>query len=285
MKKATILILVVLLVIEMLAMAGCSKKPEETLPPAEIRTEELVLKNGEDNIFGMLYLPAEEKNTYPTVILSHGFGVNYRRVEEYARMFAKQGIAAYAFDFRGGGRASKSDGDMTQMSVLTEASDLNAVIDGIKQQSFTDVNNLFLFGESQGGFVSSYVAANRPEEIAGLVLFYPAFVIQDEAHQRYTDPKTMPETEELMGSTVGKIYTIDAVSFDIYEVIGNYKKDVLIVQGDKDALVPLSYSERALEVYDSAVLEVINGGTHGFTLDAKTQASKLALDYVTEHIA
>ena len=38
---------------------------------------------------------------------------------------------------------------------------------------------LFLFGGSQGGFISAYVAGTRQEEIAGLILLYPAFNLQE----------------------------------------------------------------------------------------------------------
>ena len=39
-----------------------------------------------------------------------------------------------------------------------------------------DPDNVFLLGESQGGFVCSYFAATYPDEIRGLIPFYPAFI-------------------------------------------------------------------------------------------------------------
>lgn len=43
-----------------------------------------------------------------------------------------QGFATYNFDFCGGGFGSRSAGTMLEMSVLTEAEDLNAIIDHFK---------------------------------------------------------------------------------------------------------------------------------------------------------
>lgn len=189
----------------------------------------------------------------------------------------------YAFDFRGGGRESQSDGEMTDMSVLTEASDLNAVLDSIKEEDFVQADNIALFGESQGGFVSAYVAGKRPDDVKNLILLYPAFVLQEQALERDHDPDTMPETEKLLGSTVGKIYTLDAVSFDIWDVIKDYPKDVLIIHGDKDRLVPLEYSHKALNVFPSASLEIIEGAGHGFDGYKAKQAENMALVFLNDH--
>ena len=48
-----------------------------------------------------------------------------------------------------------------------------------------DSDQLFIQGESQGGFVGAYVAAQIPEKIKGLILWYPAFVIPDDAKRRF----------------------------------------------------------------------------------------------------
>ncbi|MCQ2442566.1 MAG: alpha/beta fold hydrolase [Oscillospiraceae bacterium] len=263
------------------ASSAASSNTEET---AEPRIEELwtTSKSGK-KIYGMMYLPAEEKETYPTVILSHGFGGTNVDNKLYAKDFVKEGYACYAFDYCGGGRGSQSEGEMTEMSVLTEAEDLNGVMDDILALDYVDKSQLFLLGQSQGGFVSSYVAASRPDDVTALVLYYPAYALQDDAHARTPDPDNIPETENIMNNTLGAIYTRDAISFDIYEVIGGYKGDVQILHGDKDGLVPLSYSERAVEVYENAELTVMNGADHGFTGKTQKDASALTLEFLKAH--
>ncbi len=253
-----------------------------------VNGQALSLTNGEKNIYGEMYLPTEEQDTYPTVIISHGFGGSTKSNTYYAKMFAEAGYAACVFDFCGGGSQSQSDGDMTEMSVLTEASDLEAVMDQVKELPYVDALQLFLLGESQGGFVSSYVAAERADEVAALILYYPAFVLQDEAAERNPDPENMDETQEVMGQTIGRIYNEDALSFDIYDVIGNYKGDVLIIHGDADSVAPISYSERAVEVYENATLEVIEGAQHGFGGDNRYEmmenAGNMTIEFMNSHL-
>lgn len=51
---------------------------------------------------------------------------------------------------------------------------------------------------------------------------------------------------------------------DVFEHIGKYKRPVLIVQGDKDPVVSMEDSERAVKIYKDARLHVIPGAGHGF---------------------
>ena len=214
-------------------------------------------------IYGELYLPDAE-GPLPLVIMSHGFGGNHEHMTAYAKVFAREGIAVYAFDFIGGGYGSKSDGTMREMSVLTEAADLSAVLDQMRLRPEIDPGKIFLMGASQGGFVSSYVAGVRPEEVAGLICLYPAYVLQDNAWKQTPDPDKIPETISLMGITLGGIYNRDAMSFDIYDIIRNYPGKVLIIHGTVDSVAPISYSERAAEVFPDAELIRYEGANHGF---------------------
>ena len=55
---------------------------------------------------------------------------------------------------------------------------------------------------------------------------------------------------------------------------------MLLIHGDADSIVPLSYSERALEVYPSAELKVVEGGGHGFYGEDAGQVTGWMLDYL-----
>ena len=230
-------------------------------------------------IFGELYLP-ETDGPCPLVILSHGFGGNHTHMQAYAKAFARNGIAAYAFDFTGGGYGSKSDGTMKEMSVLTEAADLCTVLDWMKQYPEIDPDAVFLLGASQGGFVSSYVAGIRPEDVAGLIALYPAYVLQDNAWKQTPDPDNIPDTISLMGVTLGRIYNADAMSFDIYDVIGNYPGKVLIIHGTADSIAPITYSERAAEVFPDAELIRYEGANHGFRGQDEIRSENEAVAFV-----
>ncbi|MBR3401445.1 MAG: alpha/beta fold hydrolase, partial [Parasporobacterium sp.] len=270
-------------------LAGETADAEPEAASAEAATftsEELILKNGDQDIYGILYLPGQEQENYPAVIISHGFGGNYRVGQSMAESFAENGYAVYVYDFIGGGTASQSgaaDGDMSHMSVLTEASDLSAVMDQIRELPCIAADHLFLLGQSQGGYVSAYVAAQRPEDVCALILQFPAFALQDDCWERHGSIENVPETEQFMGQTLGAVYSVDAMSMDIYEIIGNYKGDVLICHGDNDKLVDLSYSERAAEVYENAQLHIYEGAGHGFTKENAERFIEESLEFLQAH--
>ena len=223
---------------------------EYTMEPVEFTRDGL-------RICGHLYLP-ESQGPNALVIIGHGFGGNMMSVEEYARFFARNNIAACVFDFVGGGYNIQSDGELTDMSVLTEAADMNVVMDEL---------------------------AVRPDDVRGLVLLYPAYVLQDDAWARTLDPSNIPEYDDVLGTTVGRVYTADILTFDIYDVMSHYTGPVLIIHGTDDSIVPIQYSRRAVEVMPNAELVEIAGADHGFMGADDQQARSLMLAFVQEHSA
>lgn len=229
------------------------------------------------NIYGVLQMP-EKEGPVPLVITCHGFGGTHLGALDYANYFVEGGYAVFSFDFCGGGLLCYSDGTMVQMSVLTEATDLNVIIDQFRDDP--RFSGIFLRGESQGGFVSSYVAGKRPEDIAGLILEYPAYVLQDDAERRRLTDGSFPESSRLLGMKIGRIYSEDVTSFDIYEVMANFDGPVLILHGDRDTLVPMSYSDRAMETFRNAELIVMPGQGHGFRGSGREDAKKKELAFL-----
>ena len=254
---------------------------ENQSEPARFTSTEVIVKRDGMSIYGELLLPGAE-GPLPLVILSHGFGGNHQQMKAYAEAFAKKGIAAYSFDFIGGGYGIKSDGTLQEMSVLTEAADLSAVLDHMLTRPEIDPSRIFLLGASQGGFVSSYVAGTRPDDVAGLIALYPAYVLQDNAWKQTPDPDNIPETINLMGTTIGRIYNADAMSFDIYDIIPNYPGKVLIIHGTVDTIAPISYSERAVEVFPDARLIRYEGANHGFWGQDEVNSENEAVSFVLE---
>ncbi len=237
------------------------------VPTNAEETPMITSKNGK--IYGELNVPSADA-PMPLIILSHGFGGNLLGNKDYASYFFSQGFATYNFDFCGGGFGSRSDGTMLEMSVLTEAEDLNAIVDYFKAD--TRFSAIYLWGASQGGFVSALVASQRPDDIAKAVLEFPAIVLQDDAKARANADGTFPDTSRVMGVTISRKYNEDATSFDLYDLIAAYTGPVLILHGDNDPIVPLRYSERAAQVFPNAELVVIPGQGHGFMGKTRTEA-------------
>ena len=241
----------------------------------------LKVKRGKNTIYGKIFLPkTKKKKKYPTVIYSHGFGGSYEYGLDYAKALAKKGYAVYCFDFCGGSPDSRSSGSTLDMSIFTEQKDLEAVLKSLKKKKYVDEKNIFLLGTSQGGAVSAITAAEHQKEIRGLILFYPAFVLVDHAKAEFKSVDEIPDKYYFMWMNVGKTYFKDLLDYDIYEDIKAYKKKVLIVHGDADDIVPLSYSRKAVKTYSSANLKVIKGVGHGFDGAEEDKAIKYMLSYL-----
>ena len=251
----------------------------------EYETQEMYARRGENQIYGVLYIPQNAGETMPAIIYSHGFGGSHRSGTQYAEAMAAKGYVVYCFDFCRGSPGSQSEGSTLEMSLFTEQADLEAVIEMIQGLDYVDSSNLFLMGTSQGGAVSAITAAKHVDEIRGLVLLYPAFVLADNANERYQSPEEIPDTQFFMWMDVGRAYFEPLLGYDIYADIEAYDKDVLILHGDEDSIVPLSYSEHAAEVYPSAQLEVLQGAGHGFSGENAQTAINLMTEYFQSHVS
>ena len=234
---------------------------------------EIELKSNGNKIYGKAYVP-QVSGRVPLVIFSHELGTTHTTGEGYAEYFASRGIAYYVFDFPGGSiSGSRSEGKTTEMSVLTEARDLGHVLDAEKEWNFVDSNRIYLHGGSQGGLVSAVTATQKANDIAGLVLAYPAFIIPDQLHQDFSSLDDVPEHFRYIDwIDVGKIYAEDMWNYDVYKEISAYKGPVLILHGDRDYTVPMRYAKRAQKAYANATLKVISGGGHEFFGQAFNQA-------------
>lgn len=264
------------------ALVGCVG-PGGQMGALGYRREELCFERDGMCIYGELYEPAGATDETPLVVISHGFCSSYHDTARDAERLAAAGSRCYVFDFCGGSPSSESDGDFLDMSVLTEEADLEAVMDGLRARGLAGERNLFLMGESQGGLVSALVAARRPDDVAGLVLLYPALSIPDDARERFSSADEIPETVEgLFGATVGRRYYADILDLDPLAEISAYEGPVLIAHGDADDVVPVSYSERAAEVYANAELHVLSGAGHGFTDDELDDVCAWAEELIAE---
>ena len=230
---------------------------------------------GKNSVEGELYLP-KGKEKFPLVLMCHALGGSKANFHLTAEAFCRAGIGAFAFDFRGGGNADKSGFPTAQMTLFTEKEDLECVFKHFQGQAF--VGSVSLFGASQGGMVAAMFAEEHAKEISSLVLLYPGFCIAD--HLRAKFPREeIPETFELFQIKLGRDYVASLYDYDTFRSVGKFPHPVLIFHGDKDPLVPLSYSQRAAEIYPNAKLLVLEGEGHGFTARGNAFAAEKTIEF------
>ena len=240
-------------------------------------------QRGSLTIRGTEYRPAGEN--LPVAIVCHGFMAWQDSVRHYAIALAELGYCAYCFDFCGGSVAGKgkSDGKTTDMSVLTEVQDLEAVIDYVQSLPYNS-KKLLLMGGSQGGFVSALTAAKHPQWVDKLVLLFPALCIPDDARAgkmmfAQFDPQNIPEIIHCGPMKLGRCYAADVVDMDPYAKLREFAGPVLIIHGTKDRIVHPDYALRAKECYQDAQLLLIEGGGHGFSRKHDAIAIKILREF------
>ena len=242
--------------------------------------EKIDLHKKDQKIYGELYVP--DRDRFPLLIICHGLGGELEGSRDFAKDLCQHEIAAFIFDFCGGSYVSRSDGKTTQMSVLSEAEDLETVIDHFQKDE--RIEKILLMGKSQGAYVSTLVASKRPTEIAGLIGLYSGFMLRDKVEEELEKYEEIPEEEVLLWLKVGRKYFEDLLSTDIYESMKRCSMDVLLIHGDKDDVAPISYSEKALNYFPKARLVTLKGADHGFHGPEREDVVKRVREFVECHI-
>ena len=245
----------------------------------ELKIWEYPLKLENKRIYGLLYKSLNKSQKL--IIFGHGFGGDHNDNDDYARFLAMNGYNVYLFDFCGGSLTSKSSGSMLKMSAISEKEDFLAIIDYFSEKEGIALDNIYLAGESQGGLAAALAATER-KMFNGLILLYPGFVIIDDARKRFASFDEIDETA-IFGLLVGKKYSADVYNLDIYSLISQYSGPVLIIHGDKDTLVPVTYSIKASQVYQNCDLHILNNVGHGFHGQDRLESMLMILRFLKKH--
>lgn len=244
---------------------------------------EMTIPHHGREVSGRLTLPEKEGN-YPFVIFSHEYNGSKNDFEIMADSLAQQEIASFCYDFCGGSVQDKSSLATTEMTIFTEKEDLLAVVDALSEKEELDSKNLFLFGGSQGGLVSALTAEEIKDKVRGLVLLFPALCIAENWNERFPEIEDIPDTQELWGMTLGRIFFESIHGFEVYSHIGTFDKNVFVMHGDKDPVVSVEYSERLKTIYKNIEIEVFQGEGHGFTEEGNKRAAILLTNFVKKNI-
>lgn len=226
--------------------------------------------NGKD-IYARAFVPDVEGRV-PLVIFSHGLGANVEHEEEVQKKLAKAGIAAFSFEFAGGSSsaAPMSEGLTTEMSVLTEVQNLKDAIRIASGMEYVDPQKIYLMGSSQGGLVTA-LTAEEVTNIAGLFLFYPAFSLPDDIRSSFPKLDEVPETFNLLGTKIGKIYITDIYDMDPYANLEKLGMPVHIYHGKDDYIVPITASQKAMKRLKDARLTTLEDTGHALTPQQQAQ--------------
>lgn len=222
--------------------------------------------NVENNEFVHAVYKEGKNSTRGCVVFSHGFGVpgfeSHRMFWEISNDLVKNGFSTVLFDYRGSGY---SDGSFENMTIETEISDLNAVIDYIKNCSSIFTNKLVLWGQSFGSGVASIVSASRQD-----IDFTILWCLSADLYNRYK--KTLGEkifTDKYVflgsGLKVSINFLESLKARDVYRSIASINNPILFVHGTDDEKASVELSKKGYELaHCDKTIFLLDGGNHGF---------------------
>ena len=243
-----------------------------------ITVKELSVSDNGKIIYGKAFIPQSDCEKLPAVILCHGYNASHSDVTDIAISLAKSGIFSYCFDFCGGSLVSKSSGRSVDMSIQTEIDDLKTVVNMIQGLEYIDRDRIYLYGESQGGFVSALTAAENPDDYAGLFLLYPAFCIPDD-WKKLADEREL-DSIEIMGMTLSRKFYDELPEYDVFEYVGRFEKKVLIAHGTDDAVVSVEYARKLARSFPDADLTEYKNQGHGFSREDREKWTEQICGYL-----
>lgn len=225
----------------------------------EIKVDKRVIR-------GIVTRPPTEQKKYPMAIISHALMSDMSKdfYIDLEKSLNEMGFASIRFDFNGHGT---SDGRLIDMTLYNEVEDLEAVFDYAIKLDFVD--RLGLIGHSQGGVISSLLAAKRNKQVNFLVLLSPSGIMEESCRaglfiKKMFDPANIPPVLGYGKKAVGGAYLKSSQDMDIYVKARGYKGPVCIIHSREDEMVPIYYSEKYLRLYENCMLKIIDAADHMF---------------------
>ncbi len=225
---------------------------------------EIRISCGGQEIYGVLHSPSPDPRG-PCVVLSHGLisSMESPKFRLMADTFAREGIAALRFDFRGCG---SSGGDIRDTTVSGRVADLEAVLDHVRKDLGWG-GPLGLLGSSMGGYVSLLVFAKR-EDIGAVCVWATPFDLRG-LSELGEDPDM---------ASIGPAFYEDLQRHDLASR-GPRIHHLMVLHGQRDEVVPEAHAWRIYAIAsEPKELHVLPGADHRFTDPAlRIQATELSL--------
>lgn len=244
-----------------------------------MQNKEFFITNDGIRLHAKLDFPKQEAASYPLVILIHGFTGHMEEphIVGVAEAMNDIGFATLRAEMYGHGQSDGLFRDHTLLKWLTNAL---AVIDYARGLDF--VSDLYLGGHSQGGLLTMLAAAMERDTLKAVLLLSPAWMIPESARNgellgMHFDPVHIPDELSLKDEVcLGGNYIRAARLLYPEAAIHSFDGPVLLIHGDQDESVPVSYAYKAAGLYQNAKLVIIEGDTHcyDYHLDLVTEAVK-----------
>lgn len=189
--------------------------------------ESVVFKSANGNKINGWFL--KPKNKISTITLLHLHGNSGCLFSQYQAMtpLIKNDFQIFLFDYSGFGF---SEGKATKENILTDA--LSA-LDYLKSRQDIKNTKLVIYGQSLGGHLSAVVAAQRQNDIDGLVI-----------EGAFSSHKDIAANNV---GIFGRIFVNE--KYSAVKSIKDYKKPLLVIHSTEDKIVPFKMGQK---IFDNA---------------------------------
>ena len=219
-----------------------SPRPHKSSPGNfDISCEEIKFPTKNNRMLYGWWIPVDSEcdETFPTIVLIHGWNRNLDRLVPYIKQLYGKGYNLLAFDSRNHG-SSDPDG---YSSMLKFAEDIIASIDFLVKRPCVDTDKTGVIGLSIGGAASIYASAHdkRIKKVVTVGAFAnPEDIMASEFKKRNVP---YPLTWLFLKYVQFRI----KVSFSKIAPVNNIRQseaEILLVHGTNDATVPYSDAEK-----------------------------------------
>jgi dipeptidyl aminopeptidase/acylaminoacyl peptidase len=228
----------------------------------------------------------------PAIIYAHGgeHGRFQSRSLKYVKTFVQRGYVVLAPNYRSSSGYSREFYEAADYGGL-EIDDMLAARDFLAGSPDVDAGRIAILGLSHGGYNALMALIRAPGKFAAAVDFFgPTDLVWRVTATPDENPNTEPGDHEKFARMVGK--TLDEAP-DLYHarsprfLADLIDEPVLILHGNKDSVVLLQESEWLAEAFEQAgkqnfAFHVIEGGQHGYPMQAMDAAWRLAYEFLDE---
>lgn len=223
---------------------------------AGLEFEELAIETEDGERLHGWWVTTSRSHATGHLLFFHGNAGNIGDRVAFANLLASAGFDVMLFDYRGYGRSTgKPDEPGTYL-------DARAARDAMVARADCDPARVIYLGESLGAAVAAELAQSSPPR--ALILQSPFTSLRDVARRHYPLPRFLiPDAYP----TIRRIRWIDA--------------PLLVLHGDRDAIVPVSHGRRLFEAASQPKhLHVFPGLGHNDLLRAGTRYVQVIAEWI-----
>lgn len=227
----------------------------------------LNFKVNNQNLAATIIKPEGFKSPLPALIWIHGWKSDKKGNTKRALEISKLGFVCLTLDLRGHG---ESDGRIDQFSRKDHLEDIKTAYKYLSELKGVNPNKIGIVGSSYGGYLAA-VAANYLK-FKWLVLRVPALYSEgiqrrSKAKELYFDDNFNLPTDKLINGDPKAFKTsgLTAQNSLALKGVANFLGEVLIIEADKDTVIPHPVIENYMEVIsDKSKLtyKVMKGAPH-----------------------